>query len=376
MTTEADLEGLVANALDVDSCPFVFAEASHARETDSLGALATAIAYVDTHAPDPDPDYDVGGEAPYLSPAGPASRLGGNMGEDDRVAQWFVQLASALTEMGWSGALRPLRWEDRPEYRPDAAIWVAVTLCFAGWVDRAHQVVVPPWDVDPTRVPDVVDLMMEWTSGIDGDLWFTRHGSVRGAEPDVRRALEARLAEGSRPFAAVHRQGTSAERRATLSMWGHVMLEERSTLTLGDRLATLRSATLPWASRLDHSFTTSERGGGLNGWTVEQGRGELNRSYYPHGRHLDDHRVPDACVEQVLTGKHLAAANDLSHWQVDEVAKDRYLVSHPHPSDWFLPTPPDQRQWPDSNPETHVDPQTLTQAREDFGAMILQDSDL
>jgi hypothetical protein len=120
---------------------------------------------------------------------------------------------------------------------------------------------------------------------------------------------------------------------------------------------------------VDHARTTGNVEEGHPSWTVELGRRKLDRSYYPHGRHLDDRRVPDACVEQVLTGAHLDAARDLSRWRVKEVATDRYVVTHPEPSRWFLPAP-------DGRPGTRVDPDVLARARDDFGAMILSARDL
>jgi hypothetical protein len=167
----------------------------------------------------------------------------------------------------------------------------------------------------------------------------------------------------------VHRQGIDADRRVRFSSYGHVTLEERSSLPLPERLAALRPAWQPWAARVDHARTTGDVGGSNPSWQVELGRRKLDRSYYPHGRHLDDRRVPDACVEQVLTGAHLDAARDLSRWQVEEVATERYVVTHPEPSSWFLPAP-------DGRPGTRVDPDVLDRARDDFGAMILGPRDL
>ena len=129
-------------------------------------------------------------------------------------------------------------------------------------------------------VRDLVDLAMEWTSGVDGDLWFARQTPVRG----IARHLQARLAEDDgRPFAEVHRQGASEERRVRFSMHGHVTLEERSSSVVHERRVTLRSAWLRWLSRVDRSATTGDVGSGLASRAVELGRGGLNPWYYPTG---------------------------------------------------------------------------------------------
>jgi hypothetical protein len=90
--------------------------------------------------------------------------------------------------------------------------------------------------------------------------------------------------------------------------------------------------------------------------------------YFPHGRHLDARKVPDVCAEQILTSHHLALANNLRGWRVEEVAADRFLVTHPGPSLWFLP-------FSRSLGGTRLDPDVLARARADFGSMILTDAD-
>lgn len=371
MAVEADLAGLVANARGADSCPFVLSDATHPWQTDALAALDSAITATDDRITSADPGFGAGAESPHVSPNGPASLFGLYDDLDvERIAWWFEQLASTLTERGWSGALLPQRWDDRPEERSFGEPWLVVTLALSGWAHRERHVVVPPWTVDPGLIPDLVDLAMEWTAGVEGVLWFTRISSARGEPGAVADALRARFVEpGSRGFSTVHRQGTGAERRVRFSSYGHLTLEERSNLPLEDRLVALRSAWQPWATRVDHARTTGDVGAGHPSWRVELGRRKLDTSYYPHGRHLDDRRVPDACVQQVLTGAHLDAAADLSRWHVDDVAPDRYVVTHPEPSRWFLPAP-------EGRQGTRVDADVLARAREDFGAMILGDDDL
>jgi hypothetical protein len=372
MTVAADVAGLLANAAGADSCPFVLAEAAHPHDTDALGALGSAIEETHARVRRVDPGFDpAGAERPHVSPNGPASLFGlYDELDDERIAWWFRQLAHTLSERGWSGVLLPQRWEDRPEDRLHGEPWLVVTLALDGWAHREHQVVVPPWTVDPSLVPELVDLAMAWTGGVDGALWFTRISSARGGPRAVAEALRARFVEpGSRGFSTVHRQGPERERRVRFSSYGHVTLEERSGLPLPDRLAALRTAWQPWASRVDQARTTGDVGDGHPSWTVELGRRKLDTSYYPHGRHLDDRRVPDACVQQVLTGAHLDAADDLSRWRVEALAPDRYVVTHPEPSRWFLPAP-------DGRQGTRVDPDVLDQARDDFGAMILSARDL
>lgn len=82
--------------------------------------------------------------------------------------------------------------------------------------------------------------------------------------------------------------------------------------------------------------------------------------------HLWSAYVPDAFGVQLLTGRHVAQAHDLSRWQVREVAEDRWLVTDRDLAVWFRPADPSavrSRQFPD--------PALRARARVDFGSMIL-----
>ena len=63
----------------------------------------------------------------------------------------------------------------------------------------------------------------------------------------------------------------------------------------------------------------------------------------------------------MLTGAHLAHADDLSRWQVTEVADDRYLVRAADLTAWYGSV---------ESPGSDV----LAEARRDFGDMILTDA--
>ncbi len=78
---------------------------------------------------------------------------------------------------------------------------------------------------------------------------------------------------------------------------------------------------------------------------------------YDQNRHLWDEYVIDAAGVQLLTGKHLAHAHDLSDWNVEQVAFDRYLVSAKDLEPWYA--------------DVVAEPATIEKARSDFGDMIL-----
>ena len=82
--------------------------------------------------------------------------------------------------------------------------------------------------------------------------------------------------------------------------------------------------------------------------------------------HLWSSYVPDAFGVQLLTGRHLARARDLSRWQVREVAEDRWLVTARGLAEWLRPTDPASVR-----SRTFPDPAVRARAVDDFGAMIL-----
>lgn len=78
---------------------------------------------------------------------------------------------------------------------------------------------------------------------------------------------------------------------------------------------------------------------------------------YHLNRHLWDEYVIDAAGVNLLTGKHLAHARDLSNWTLEEVAPDRYMVSAPDLEPWFG--------------GVAAPPEVIEKARADFGDMLL-----
>jgi hypothetical protein len=85
-------------------------------------------------------------------------------------------------------------------------------------------------------------------------------------------------------------------------------------------------------------------------------------------RHLWASRVFDVHGIQLLTGRHLAHAEDLSGWLVEKVASDRWLVSARDLGPWYDTV--DVVAWQRQQSPT---PEHLAAARRDFGAMILTD---
>lgn len=116
--------------------------------------------------------------------------------------------------------------------------------------------------------------------------------------------------------------------------------------------------TSQWVTNAFHNYLRPKDGhvrpqeagitGPENPWAV----GSRWRQNY----HLHSEYAFDAHAVNLLTGRHLERAQDLTNWSVTEVGEDRYLVEARDLQPWF-----------DGKP----DPAVLEQARQDFGDMLI-----
>lgn len=95
-------------------------------------------------------------------------------------------------------------------------------------------------------------------------------------------------------------------------------------------------------------------------------REALTTSVWRRHPHLWSSFAPDAFGLQLLSGRHLERAHDLSDWDVRKVASDRWLVSTHDREAWFNPPAP-----ADVRNRSFPDPALRAKARQDFGSMIL-----
>lgn len=88
--------------------------------------------------------------------------------------------------------------------------------------------------------------------------------------------------------------------------------------------------------------------------------------------HLWTSYVPDAHPIQVLGEQHLSRANDLSGWNVENLAPGRYLVQAKDLRPWFdLPADQDRIDWTTRTMREIPSRAVLEEARRDFGDMII-----
>jgi hypothetical protein len=150
---------------------------------------------------------------------------------------------------------------------------------------------------------------------------------------------------------------------AQFDTWGQAVYSDidptRNPACLAENLATL---LIKAAASIEIGTVTLVRPN-TPGWRQLKHGGRWSRN-----RHLWSTRVHDAHGIQVLTSAHLAHARDLSNWHVAEVATDRYLVRAQDLAPWYAS--PDSETWAQGLFPTS---DTLAQARDDFGHMILSE---
>lgn len=371
MTVDLDRTGLWQNAADSDSCPFVFTDATHDRDADPLAGLREAVLAVNSRAETELVDGDgfaPAADQPQSRPRGPMASVFYD-GDPDVTIGWFQLLADHLTAAGWSGHLAPVPWAGLLNPATVLGQTMTAVLATSGWWRRRpNGAAYPIWRSGPEPAPDLTDLACDWVTGVPGRHLFSVVGPDVDATPgELRELIHSTLAdqEANRFLRARTVEGSLGERAVRFGSKGHVFLSSRdSPSSPAARLEQLAAALIPWATRCDHAYVAGFESDPEQGRT-ERGRDPLTKNYQG-GRWLDQEKLPDAFAWQLVTGRHLSAAHDLSGWRVDEIADDRFTVAHPEPEAWFLPHP-EHGDW------TTVDPDVLARARADFGDLILRD---
>jgi hypothetical protein len=296
--------------------------------------------------------------------------------------RWTVvveRLSQALAAAGVEGSVTAPRWVDpaiplRPTRRSLTAL-----LAFA--MDPPPQagpfnrrgILEYRWGVPPETTNEIADDAARW-GGLAGE-----RGQLGGAGPAVPATTEdagelvgLRLATGQRDVRVTFFDGPEDPARSVAFSWfGQVMYADIAPARgLVDVALDHGTVLRTHAARLDvgsvllmptmaGSVQDLEEGGALMTWN----------------RHLWSSRVHDAQGIQLLTSAHLDQAHDLSGWDVEEVAADRWLVSARDLQPWY--DLPDYQTWRSdlraSGAGTAADwvPAHLASARRDFGDMIL-----
>lgn len=283
---------------------------------------------------------------------------------------WLTAFAAALESAGVAGRIVPspvfarevdvlLRREDR----------MLLPTAFLGYRMQDYRPADMPfrgWQVDDATASTVAQNHLAWLGEItSGQTYATAIGSVPIA-PEVGAEFLARttaVSAGNKRVLRVDSAGREL-RHVALGQMGQcvtrrVDLDASWQELLDDQVGRLRAhpEALDVAMIKNAQHVSFDWGATDVEWPDCEHRTALEPFDYERNRHLWDSYVIDAAGVQLLTGKHLSHAHDLSDWTVEEVAPDRYLVSARDLEPWYA--------------ALVAEPATIERARADFGDMIL-----
>ncbi|QGF23448.1 hypothetical protein [Raineyella fluvialis] len=288
-------------------------------------------------------------------------------GLDEQVNPWIEQLAARLTAAGIEGTLTGASvavppmwtrgdWDSRGLY---------ASIAYAA---EARSSSVEAGDPGADRAAQrSVDLGLSWLTAHGGKVMVSTGMMVRTAfwvPAEAARGIMIQDVEqlGSALSMNFNKAGLEYS-HLYVQPWGlelgRTTADYRWRDIVGDFRATLVSA----ASLGQVSYASvAHRDLGALWCTDTPGSEQYAGSAYRDHPELWSEFVLEPCGVQILTNRHLEAANDLSAWQTTRLDDTHVLVQARDLEPWYA-----TRRWS----YELLDPQLMAQARDDFGAMIL-----
>lgn len=337
-------------------------------------ALARASFAADNACSDPDPDGrdEMISDGPAVTAKGPTVFIQ-QCPSAEMLERWTSVLVAELDHEGWQGRLRPVRTEDTPYDGPGKRVNCVTAGLVLSIDQRAVEAVrrrpgrAHGWNVSDEYTRQVIDRAADFCLGGEGDVYF-KHQNVqfRVAAADVPRLLSTAISRG--PVTSLTRIGPQGSvHRVVLYELGHVIYEFDDPDADGIKGAQhLTEVVRSHVSIAEYALVRLSWSPAV-GWedVVNRRPPRLPRvpaGYHRRAPHLESSWVPDAYGVQLLTDRHLRHANDLSAWNVEEVAPGKHLVVARDPGAWFGPSEPDAT--------------VVEHARGDFGPMILEEAQI
>lgn len=296
-----------------------------------------------------------------LSPHGPTMQLEGADSVED-LRQWVSRFAELLTQAGFAGVIRVAR-EARVFARPAhisryaLCAFVGYTLAAPELQDRRVR-----WAVAPDLTEQVTEAATAWAVIPGGRVSLNQQvSSVEIAAEQVPAGMRFALRRDAATGITVQRKKPWRDAAAEFTYGGRAVYRlVDETYSWQDTVAAMQQAMLFAPAHTDLAFLRFASNH-ADSWTdldpVNRMPVGVDEGAMRYNRHLWSRYTADANGVQLLTGAHLANARDLSDWDIEEVARDRYLVQTRNLEPWYA--------------SEHPDPEVLEQARRDFGGMII-----
>jgi len=290
-----------------------------------------------------------------------------NATEQD-VNLWLSALAAELERVGFTGKIAHTRfWDPAVDSVIHASDGQRFPAAFVGYSLSDYPPRADPfrgWQVDPKSTTQICDRLQRWLASLDEAWATTGYGAARIQADAVGPFLTAAAEVSQLPkLVCGVAHDRSACRNAALGELGTIVTQQVDAHTPWHDLLDAQVEQLVLAPELADVGLIKNLWALPGDWASLDIRGDNSHRTvrmpldYESNRHLWDEFVIDAAGVNLLTSKHLKHARDLSDWDVDEVAPDRFLVKAKDLTAWFGQVVPSD--------------EVITRARADFGDMIL-----
>lgn len=298
------------------------------------------------------------------SDAGPAALMS-RAGPEEGVRAWFTAFAQHLEALGKSGRVTAAPEAFFPEWLSGGQVPQQLT-AFVSYETKDLALLDDDeqrraWHVPKALTAQIAGAATSWGRFEGADVYLSRRiHQTRTRNPNVGQALAA----GAIKFAMARVAYLRSEPRrftwASMSPLGRAcygVLDD--TISWQDRLARVIRAMTAFPADTDLAFV--QYSAAPSSWSelsyVTPTLPHVEEYHVRYNRHLNGQYIPDAHGVQLLTDAHLEHANDLSDWNVTDLGGGKHLVEAKDLRLWYANIDPD--------------PETLAQARADFGGMIL-----
>lgn len=329
------------------------------KDTDAtLDQFVDALAEVNAQWAERSPEI---GSFPSGSPVGHVVCL---LDVTGRAADWLDAFRQALERRGASGSLTAAP-QAHPPLWMNARYAPALTTFVAWTVDLQSMTADPErnsnWHIPRDATESIASFASGWAIRPNADVTLRQNIFwLKVNSADVSAPLGQAVQSTGMAGVDVVQDARQRCRRVSLSPGGDGVFQVvDEQLDWRKLVHQLRSTLVGLPEFTNHAFIRSAPRGALSIMDVDRvvPLPGLREYHVRSARHLLHEYVPDAHGLQLLRESHLRRASDLSRWSVSDVGHGRFLVEAQDLEPWYA----------DPVPVREV----LSQARRDFGAMLL-----
>lgn len=280
------------------------------------------------------------------------------------LAEWIDTLREALELRGVSGTITAAPQAHPPVWM-NASNSPALTTFVAWTVDLDSMTTDPErtahWHVPPAATDAIAGLVSNWAIEPNSEVILRQNiFCLKVNTDDVAGPLSQSIQATGMAGVDVVQAHLRRCRHASLSPGGDTVFQVvDGSLDWEQQLQQLRPTLGRLPEHTNHAFIRPAQRGALSITDVDRPvpLPGIREYHVRYSKHLLGEYVPDAHGVQVLRDAHLRRAADLSRWNVSDLGYGRFMVEAPDLEPWYADTLPD--------------PHVLSQARKDFGSMLL-----